>query len=145
MELYPFVIVIWRRRSGTIEMTLVRLCVPFSIRPSVYPSVQPRDFVSATPPTSFIGFSWNFVDFLPMIWRCACSFRIWFNYFWWSYRQCWLKLCQPWSCLRNSYIFHRIHLKLCRTLHMIWRFACGLGFLIELFLMESLPMLICAL
>ena len=35
-----------------------------------------HDLVSTTPPTSFIGFIWNFLDFLPMIWRCAYGFRI---------------------------------------------------------------------
>ena len=53
-------------------MTFVRPCVRYSVRPSVRPAVRPRDLVSGTPPTSFIGFTLNFVDFLPMI----CRFRI---------------------------------------------------------------------
>ena len=120
------------------------MCALFrpSILPSIFTSVRARDLVSATPPTSFIGFTWNFVDFLSMIWRCACGFRIWFNYFWRSYRPCWLKLCQPRSCLCNlSYIFHWIHLKFCRLLSMIWRCACVFRILVWLFLKELSPML----
>ena len=58
---YSVFIVTRRRRRGTIEMTLIRPCVRYSVRPSVRPSVRlaarPRDLVSATPPTSFIGFA----------------------------------------------------------------------------------------
>ena len=118
-----------RGRRGTIEMTLVHLCVRYSVHPSIHHISAERscprnssyifhgihlkfcrlssydmkmclwfwnfdsnifdgvfahadinfashDLVSLTPSTSFIGFIWNFVDFLPMIWRCACDFRI---------------------------------------------------------------------
>ena len=45
-----FLIVTRRRRTGTIEMTLVHPCVHYSVRPSGHPS----GLVLATPPTSFI-------------------------------------------------------------------------------------------
>ena len=89
----------------------VRVCVILSVRPSF----RPRDLVSATPPTSFIGFTWNFVGFLPMIWRCACGFRILIRLFLTELSPMLTKLCKTWSCLHSSsYIFHWIHLKYCR-------------------------------
>ena len=46
-----------RSRRGTIEMTLVRPGVRYSVLPSVRPFGRRTDLVSATPPTSLIGFT----------------------------------------------------------------------------------------
>ena len=47
-----------------------------------------HNHVSAAPSISFIGFIWSYVDFLPMIWRCACGLGF-LNYFGQSYCPCW--------------------------------------------------------
>ena len=157
------------RRRGTIDMTLVLPCVRPSVR-SVRPSVRPSEWsclrdspyifhqihlkfcrlssydmkmctwfwniystifdgviaysdlnfanhnlVSTTPSTSFIWCIWNYVDFFPMIWRCACGLGFLIELFLTELLpMLTYTLLSERSCLRNSfYIVHRIHLKFC--------------------------------
>ena len=98
-------VVIRRRRRGTIEMTLVR--------PSFCPSFRPSDIVPATPLTTSIGLIWNFIDCLLIISWCACGFWFYFGHFWRSNWHCCLI-----SWPRNScHIFYRTDLKLCWMFH----------------------------
>ena len=114
---------------------------PSSVHVCVIPSI--RDLVSATRPTctSFIGFTWNFVDFLPIIGRCACGFGILIWLFSTELSPMVTYFIHPWSCLCNSYIFQWIQLKLCRLPFYDMRMCTWFPIFIELFLTELFPML----
>ena len=72
-----------RKSKGTIVLgSSVRPSVRPPVRPSVSPSVRRRhNLVSATPPTVFKGFCWNFRVIVPTTWRWSYFIEVMLDWF----------------------------------------------------------------
>ena len=125
------------RQRGTIEMTLICLCVHLSILHSLRLSVCPIFFHNYNSSYIFHRTDLKFYR-LPSYHMKMCRWFLlfFFGHFSQSYGPCWFIPCPGNSC----HIFYRIDLKLCFI--MIWRCACVFEFLVFLFLTKSWPFVI---